>query len=157
MSKSKLEFAQIGRYLLDRLTESYGYYIEYHPKPIKGDWNGSGMHANFSNNTMRTCGSKETFMQICEAFRPVTDEHIEVYGEFNDQRLTGNHETAAIDDFRYGISDRGASIRIPIYTVDHGWKGYLEDRRPASNGDPYKIARRIVDTVRSAEINEPAH
>jgi len=147
----------IGRYLLDRLTESYGYYIEYHPKPIKGDWNGSGMHANFSNNTMRTCGSKETFMQICEAFRPVTDEHIEVYGEFNDQRLTGNHETAAIDDFRYGISDRGASIRIPIYTVDHGWKGYLEDRRPASNGDPYKIARRIVDTVRSAEINEPAH
>lgn len=144
----------IARYLLDRLTESYGYYIEYHPKPVKGDWNGSGMHANFSNTTLRTCGSKEIYEQICEAFRPVTKEHIEVYGEFNDERLTGKHETASIHDFSYGISDRGASIRIPIITVEKGWKGWLEDRRPASNGDPYKIAGRIVDTVKSAKIKE---
>ncbi len=144
----------IARYLLDRLTEKYDYYIDYHPKPIKGDWNGSGMHANFSDSTMRTCGSKEVFEQICEAFRPATKEHIEVYGEFNDQRLTGLHETASINDFSYGISDRGASIRIPIITVDKGWKGYLEDRRPASNGDPYKIASRIIKTVKSAEITE---
>lgn len=144
----------LARYLLDRLTEKYDYYIDYHPKPIKGDWNGSGMHANFSNTIMRTCGSRHVFEQICEAFRPATKEHIDVYGEFNDQRLTGLHETASIDDFSYGISDRGASIRIPIITVDKGWKGYLEDRRPASNGDPYKIAARIIKTVKSAEITE---
>jgi len=141
----------VARYLLQRLTEDYGWYIEYHPKPIKGDWNGSGMHANFSNTTLRTAGSKEVYETICEAFRPVTAEHIAVYGEFNDQRLTGKHETASIHDFSYGISDRGASIRIPIITVEKGWKGWLEDRRPASNADPYKVAGRIVKTVKTAE------
>lgn len=141
----------IARYLLDRLTEKYGYYIEYHPKPIKGDWNGSGMHANFSNTLLRTCGDKDTYMKVCEAFRPVVDEHIHVYGEHNDQRLTGLHETASITDFSYGISDRGASIRIPILTVNNDWCGYLEDRRPASNADPYKIAGRIIKTVKSVE------
>ena len=140
----------LARYLLDRLTEPHHYYIDYHPKPVKGDWNGSGMHANFSNTTLRTCGDQATYEKICEAFRPVTEEHIEVYGEFNDERLTGLHETAAITDFSYGISDRGASIRIPIATVESGWKGWLEDRRPASNGDPYKIAGRIIKTVKSA-------
>jgi len=140
----------IARYLLDRLTEGYGWYIEYHPKPIKGDWNGSGMHANFSNTLLRTCGSKETYEKVCEAFRPVVKEHIEVYGVDNEQRLTGLHETASINDFSYGVSDRGASIRIPIITVEKGWKGWLEDRRPAS-GDPYKIAGRIIKTVKSAE------
>jgi glutamine synthetase len=142
----------VARYLLDRLTEKYDYYIEYHPKPIKGDWNGSGMHANFSNETLRTCGSEDTYMKICEAFRPVAAAHIDAYGEHNDQRLTGLHETASINDFSYGISDRGASIRIPIITVENGWKGWLEDRRPASNGDPYKIAGRIIETVKSANI-----
>jgi glutamine synthetase len=141
----------IARYLLDRLSEDYGYFIEYHPKPIKGDWNGSGMHANFSNSTLRECGSQKTYENICEAFRPVTKEHIEVYGAENDQRLTGLHETASINDFSYGISDRGASIRIPIITVEKGWKGWLEDRRPASNADPYKIAGRIIKTVKSAK------
>ena len=140
----------VARYILDRLTEDYGYYIEYHPKPIKGDWNGSGMHANFSNNTLRTCGSKETYEKICEAFRPVVDEHIAVYGAYNEQRLTGLHETQSIDQFSYGVSDRGASIRIPIITVEKGYKGWLEDRRPASNADPYKIAARIIKTVKSA-------
>ena len=142
----------IARYLLDRLTEDYNYYIDYHPKPIKGDWNGSGMHANFSNTTLRECGSKATYEQICEAFRPVTKEHIEVYGEHNEERLTGLHETASIHDFTYGVSDRGASIRIPIIVVENGWKGWLEDRRPASNADPYKIAGRIVKTVKSAKL-----
>ena len=143
----------IARYLLDRLTEEYGYYIEYHPKPIKGDWNGSGMHANFSNSTLRECGSQEIYEKICESFRPVVKEHIDVYGQYNDQRLTGLHETASINDFSYGISDRGASIRIPIITVENGWKGWLEDRRPASNADPYKIAARIVKTVKTAKVH----
>ena len=143
----------VARYLLDRLTEEYGYYIEYHPKPIKGDWNGSGMHANFSNSILRKCGSQEIYEKICESFRPVVKEHIDVYGQYNDQRLTGLHETASINDFSYGISDRGASIRIPIITVEQGWKGWLEDRRPASNADPYKIAARIVKTVKTAKVH----
>jgi len=121
-------------------------------KKAGDEMNGSGMHANFSNNTLRTCGSEETYNKICEAFRPVTKEHIAVYGAYNDQRLTGLHETASIHDFSYGISDRGASIRIPIITVEQGWKGWLEDRRPASNGDPYKIAGRIIKTVKSVNV-----
>jgi glutamine synthetase len=143
----------IARYILERLAEDYGLAIDYHPKPLGAtDWNGSGMHANFSNTTLRTCGSKETYEKICEAFRPVVKEHIEVYGAYNDQRLTGDHETQSIDAFSYGVSDRGASIRIPIMTVEKGWKGWLEDRRPASNADPYKIAARIIKTVKSADV-----
>ncbi len=139
----------VARYLLERTAEKYGYYIELHPKPLGKDvdWNGSGMHANFSNSVLRTCGSKEVYEKICEAFRPVVKEHIEVYGAYNDQRLTGKHETASIFDFSYGVSNRGASIRIPVATVESGWKGWLEDRRPASNADPYKVAARIIKTV----------
>ncbi len=140
----------MGRYLLERTAEKYGLYIEYHPKPLGSlDWNGSGMHANFSNTYIRTANSKEKIEKVCEAFRGVVKEHIEVYGAHNEQRLTGKHETAAITDFSYGVSDRGASIRIPVLTVANGWSGYLEDRRPASNGDPYKIAARIIKTVKT--------
>ncbi len=69
------------------------------------------------------------------------------YGSDNDMRLTGLHETQSIDTFSFGVSDRGASIRIPIYTVEHNWNGYLEDRRPASNADPYKVIAHIVSTL----------
>jgi glutamine synthetase len=110
------------------------------------------MHANFSNSTLREAGSKDVYDVICQAFEPVKEHHIEVYGADNHQRLTGAHETQSIDKFSYGISDRGASIRIPIGTVENGWKGWLEDRRPASNADPYKVAARIIKTVKSAEV-----
>ena len=143
----------IARYLLDRLTEDYNYYIEYNPKPIKGDWNGSGMHANFSNSTLRECGSQETYEKICEAFRPVIKEHIEVYGADNDQRLTGLHETASINDFSYGISDRGASIRIPMQTSNDGF-GYLEDRRPSANMDPYIVCTMLMQTICAEKLVE---
>jgi len=141
----------IARYMLERIGEKYGVAVNWHCKPLgKLDWNGSGMHANFSNSTLRTCGSKETYDKICEAFRPVIKEHIDVYGADNELRLTGKHETASIHDFSYGVSDRGASIRIPVVTVNRGWKGYLEDRRPNSAADPYKVAARIIKTVKSA-------
>ncbi len=139
----------VGRYLMERLSEQYGLYIEYHPKPLgETDWNGSGMHANFSNTYLRTAASREKVEKVCEAFRGVVKEHIDVYGAYNDQRLTGKHETASIHDFSYGVSDRGASIRIPLYMKNNGWSGYLEDRRPASNADPYKVAARIIKTVK---------
>ncbi len=143
-----------ARYLLERIGEKHNVRINLDPKPVEGDWNGSGMHANFSNTTLRTCGSKEIFEKICDAFSPqeVIDKHISVYGEGNDLRLTGAHETAPIDKFTYGVSDRGASIRIPIMTVENGYKGWLEDRRPASNADPYKVASVIIDTVKSVKL-----
>lgn len=142
----------VARYLLERVGESYGVAVNWHCKPLQGDWNGSGMHANFSNSLLREAGSKDIYIDILEAFRPVIAEHIAVYGPDNHLRLTGQHETQSIDKFSYGVSDRGASIRIPIATVERGWKGYLEDRRPNSAADPYKVAARIVKTVKSALV-----
>ena len=140
----------VARYLLDRLTENYGYYIEYHPKPIKGDWNGSGMHVNFSDGMMRDEGGEALLTSICEAFGRNIESHMSVYGAHNEQRLPGLHETQSIDQFSYGVSDRGASIRIPIGTIEDGWKGRLEDRRPASNADPYKIGAVVISTTKGS-------
>jgi len=117
---------------------------------IDDDDNGSGMHANFSNGVMRSAGNKKTFEKICEEFGKHISEHIAVYGADNDKRLTGLHETQSIDKFSYGVSDRGASIRIPVSTVEGRWKGRLEDRRPASNADPYKVASIIIKTTKQA-------
>jgi glutamine synthetase len=141
----------VARYLLERTAEKYGLAIEWHPKPLGDtDWNGSGMHANFSNTVMREAGKQDVFTKICEQFGKNVKRHIEVYGAHNDQRLTGKHETQSINQFSYGVSDRGASIRIPVSTVEDGWKGRLEDRRPASNADPYKVAAAIVKTTKEA-------
>ena len=142
----------IARYLLERTAESYGMAIDYEPKPLgtDSDWNGSGMHANFSNGAMRDNGDEAVFTKICEEFGKHIDRHMSVYGANNDQRLTGLHETQAIDEYSYGVSDRGASIRIPIGTVQDGWKGRLEDRRTASNADPYKVAAAIIKTTKEA-------
>ncbi len=140
----------MARYIAERTGEKYGYAVNWHPKPVLGDWNGSGMHANFSNGVMRESGDEETFTRICEHFGTQIERHIAVYGADNDQRLTGLHETQSIDKFNYGIADRGASIRIPIVTIEAGWKGRLEDRRPASNADPYKVAAAIVKTTKEA-------
>jgi len=140
----------MARYLMQRLTEKYGIDIEYHCKPLGDtDWNGSGMHANFSTTYMREVGGKEYFEKLMKAFEANREEHIAVYGPDNHLRLTGKHETASIHQFSYGIADRGASIRVPHSFINNGYKGYLEDRRPNSQGDPYQIASQILKTIAS--------
>ncbi len=156
-AKSAGDQVWIARYMLERCGEKYGLTINWHPKPLgQTDWNGSGMHANFSNSVLRTCGQKEVYDRICQAFKPRVESHIAVYGADNDQRLTGLHETQRIDQFSYGVSDRGASIRIPVATVKNNWKGWLEDRRPASNADPYKVAAEIIKTVKTVALESAA-
>ena len=141
----------LARYLLERAGENYGLAINYHPKPHGAtDWNGSGMHANFSNGAMRDQGGEDLFSKICEEFGKNIKRHIKVYGADNQLRLTGEHETQSIDKFSYGVSDRGASIRIPVTTIEDGWKGRLEDRRPASNACPYEVAAAVVKTTKEA-------
>ena len=147
-SKKAADEMWMARYLMLRLTEKYGIDIEFHCKPLGDtDWNGSGMHANFSTTYMREVGGKEYFEKLMEAFEDNRADHIAVYGPDNHMRLTGKHETASIDKFSYGVADRGASIRVPHCFVNNGYKGYLEDRRPNSQGDPYQIASQILKTI----------
>ena len=148
-SKKVCDDMWISRYLLVRLCEQYGVDVEFHCKPIRGDWNGSGMHTNFSTDTLRDKGGKEYFEKLMAAFAKYRDEHIAAYGPDNHLRLTGLHETQSIDKFTYGVADRGSSVRIPHSFVNNNYKGYLEDRRPNSQADPYKIISRIVKTIKT--------
>jgi len=137
----------MARYLMMRLCEKYEVDMVLHCKPIKGDWNGSGMHCNFSTQYLREVGGKEYLEALMKAFEDNIRAHIDVYGPDNHLRLTGLHETQAIDKFSYGLSDRGASVRLPVNFIKNGYKGYLEDRRPNSEADPYQIVSRILKTI----------
>ena len=152
-SKKAADQIWVARYILNRLCESYGVDVEYHCKPLTGDWNGSGMHANFSTAYLRDTGGEEYFKALMAQFEKNRDEHIAAYGPDNHMRLTGLHETQSIDQFSWGVADRGASIRVPHSFKNNGWKGYLEDRRPNSQGDPYAIASRILKTI--SEVPTP--
>ncbi len=157
-SKRAADEVWIARYMLLRLCEKYRVDVNFHPKPlgIEHDWNGSGMHANFSTKHMREVGGKEYFESLMAAFDNAKDDHIAVYGPDNHMRLTGLHETQSIDKFNYGVANRGASIRVPHSFVKNGYKGYLEDRRPNSLGDPYQIAGRILQTIQSVPTGSAA-
>ena len=148
----------ITRYFLYKVAEKYNYHIELHPKPLlHGEWNGSGLHTNFSTDKMRHEGNEEYFMALFNAFESRHDEHIKAYGSNNNLRLTGEYETQSINKFSWGVSDRGASIRVPQDTAKE-WKGYVEDRRPGSNADPYKIIREIVKSLDTTQqIYEMKH
>ena len=133
------------RYILLKCSEHFKYTVDFSAKPIKGDWNGSGCHTNFSTKPMRENGGYNLILEAVDKLCKKHEEHIKVYGDDNSERLTGLHETAHIDKFTYGVGNRGASIRIPTDTEKNGC-GYLEDRRPSSSCDPYLVTSKLFET-----------
>jgi len=157
----------ISRWLMERITEKYGIEVVWHPKPLEG-FNGSGCHTNYSTLSMRGGGKKTEdkidltengLEHIFNAIRKLAanhQEHMKVYGEDNEKRMSGEYETANFENFTFDINksvDRGASIRIGYDTLNNR-EGYFEDRRPASNMDPYLVTQKIFTTTSVGKLQE---
>nr|XP_057906192.1 glutamine synthetase-like [Doryrhamphus excisus] len=147
----------VARFLLHRVCEDFGVIATLDPKPMKGNWSGSGAHTNVSTEHMREEGGLQYIEQAIDKLSKKHMEHIKVYdphgGQDNVRRLTGHHETSSINEFSAGVANRAASIRIPRQ-VGQEKKGYFEDRRPAANCDPYLVTKAIASTCLLDDVEQ---